>query len=112
MAKDNNNNSRNIQTPSGMQMTINLNTLDYCICPNCQNGYFTPIYNLKMIPPLLTPTGQPGIAQIERGYLCTNCGAICETPVILASLSKELPSIPSISKDDLDELNKGEGGQG
>lgn len=93
-----NNNNRQGSTPGGVRININLNELDFCVCPNCGFGEFVPIKHLKRVPGVMNPTGQPGLAEIEIGFLCCHCSAMCTVPAILASTAKNLPIPESIEE--------------
>ena len=53
-------------------MNINVNDAEDMACPKCENQFFKPIFRVKKISPLLSPTGEEVIVPIQL-LACMSC---------------------------------------
>ena len=57
------------------QLNIDLATLKNIRCLNCNNQVFQPLFIIKKLSALQSPSGKGGSAPIQI-FACTNCGAV------------------------------------
>ena len=82
-----NGNFRN-QGPQQMQMKINLNELEEHHCDNCDGSLFAQAFNIRLLPALMSPNGQPGFAHINIGFVCVSCGRLYTTQELTQLVNK------------------------
>jgi hypothetical protein len=56
-----------------IKVNIPIEQLKDKVC-SCTNALFIPALQLKIIPPIYSPSGQPEYMMLQVGFLCTNCG--------------------------------------
>jgi hypothetical protein len=56
-----------------IKMNIPLDQLKDKVC-ECGNALYIPALQLKIVPPLYSPSGQPEYVMLQVGFLCTTCG--------------------------------------
>ena len=81
------------QKPQIMQLKVNPDDLEERICHVCEAKVFVPIFKLREVSAIQSPTAQEGLASFPAGFACL----MCKTPA----------SQPSRSNND--GLGEGEG---
>jgi hypothetical protein len=56
-------------------MNININDAEDFSCEECENYYFAPVFAIKRISPLISPTGQEVMVPIQL-FECSACGHV------------------------------------
>jgi hypothetical protein len=56
-----------------IKMNVPLDQLKDKVC-ECGNALYIPALQLKIVPPLYSPSGQPEYVMLQVGFLCVNCG--------------------------------------
>ncbi len=58
-------------------INIDLNNVDNIKCDECDNESFVPVFIIKHISALISPTGQETLVPVQL-FKCSNCGHINE----------------------------------
>lgn len=61
--------------PNQTQVNIDIGTLDNVQCEKCNNILFQPVFVMKRVSALVSPTGQEGVIPIQV-FACANCGTV------------------------------------
>ena len=90
------------------QVRINLADLTDIRCDKCGDVRFEPIYLMKKLSALLSPTGKEEIVPIGPPvappiFACYKCGHINESFIPLPLRAKKSPEVPAIVQSNLDE---------
>lgn len=57
------------------QMNLNVLELDNLRCENCNNQVFQPLFVIKKVSALQSPSGKESLAPMQI-FACTNCGMV------------------------------------
>ena len=57
------------------QVQVDLSDAETMKCDECGNSVFIPAYFIKILSPIVSPTGQEAIVPIQV-YSCGNCGKV------------------------------------
>jgi len=58
-----------------MNLNIKLDELDDYHCTECGGIQFAPIFGIKVIGAIQSPTGRAGSLHHQMGFMCSGCGA-------------------------------------
>ena len=56
-------------------LNIDISSLTNVRCPNCKNQVFQPLFIVKRVSALQSPSGKEGVAPMQI-FACTSCGAV------------------------------------
>tara|TARA_Y100000310_G_C20346804_1_gene652384 strand:+ start:89 stop:316 length:228 start_codon:yes stop_codon:yes gene_type:complete len=65
--------------PSQQQsIKVDLKSTDEVPCEECKNTYFIPVFVIKRLSPLVSPTGDEKLIPLQT-FKCSECGHVNET---------------------------------
>lgn len=59
----------------GQQINLNVMGLENLRCANCENQVFQPLFVVKKVSAIQSPTGKDSVVPMQI-FACTNCGAV------------------------------------
>lgn len=57
-----------------MNLNIKVDELEDYLCPKCQGIQWAPVFKIKVIGAIQSPTGKAGSLHHQIGFMCTSCG--------------------------------------
>lgn len=72
-----------------MNLNIKIDELPDYHCTECQGIQFAPVFAIKVIGAIQSPTGKAGSLHHQIGFMCTGCGA-ARTLVDIANECKKI----------------------